>query len=208
MTLKLTGKKFGCLTAISYAGGGRWHCTCSCGKETAVHTNNLTSGKTRSCGHLRGEVVAAAHTTHGHTKRGRVARTYRIWRNMVERCTNPKIKAWKRYGGRGITIAEEWRSYENFLWDMGETPGGLTIERKDNDRGYSKDNCVWATRSEQARNTSRTRMITYLDETKCLEDWADALKVHRTTVRNWIGEWGDDEGIARLCRKRGYPHVE
>lgn len=208
MTLRLEGRMFGALIAIAPTPRGRWRCRCSCGVEVVVETNKLTSGWTRSCGHLRSEALVARSTKHGCAPRGGKTRTYRIWRNMVTRCTDPNTPAWKRYGGRGISVAPEWRDFRIFLSDMGEAPANLTLERKDNDLGYSKSNCVWATRAQQARNTVSNRNLTFSGETLCLLDWAHKLGVNRATVYAWVGRWGDVEGIARLCTKHGYPHVE
>mgnify|MGYP001615220933 CR=1 FL=1 len=98
--------------------------------------------------------------THGYAKRGgKATPTYASWRSMINRCTNPKVRGYDRYGGRGITVCERWLdSFENFLEDMGERPVGKTIDRADNSGNYTPDNCKWATRSEQARNM-RTNLI-------------------------------------------------
>jgi hypothetical protein len=87
-------------------------------------------------------------TTHGMSR----TRVYRVWAAMLQRCTNPLSPAWPDYGGRGITVCESWRSFESFYADMGTPPPGLTIERMNNDSGYSLTNCRWATRSDQQRN--------------------------------------------------------
>lgn len=86
-------------------------------------------------------------------------RTYRIWNAMRTRCNNPKFHAWPRYGGRGITVCRRWDSFANFLADMGNAPEGMSLERKNNDRGYSKANCKWATPLEQGANTRQNRMV-------------------------------------------------
>lgn len=78
--------------------------------------------------------------------------TYRTWTNMIERCTNPKATGYKNYGGRGITVCEEWFDFTNFLKDMGEKPNGYSIDRKDNNRGYFKENCIWSSSKDQANN--------------------------------------------------------
>jgi hypothetical protein len=91
--------------------------------------------------------------SHGHRSGGYRSRTYAAWRGMKDRCLNPKDKGFPRYGGRGITVSRAWRdSFTTFLADMGECPDGLSIERIDNDRGYEKGNCKWATPKEQANN--------------------------------------------------------
>ena len=89
---------------------------------------------------------------HGHAKRGMVSSTHRIWWAMLERCNNPKDPAYPKYGGRGITVCVRWLRFEQFLQDMGERPEGLSLDRRDNDGGYSPGNCRWATRIEQNRN--------------------------------------------------------
>lgn len=90
--------------------------------------------------------------THGHTIGGKHSDTYTSWYHMIARCNNPNSEHWHRYGGRGITVCARWNKFENFLSDMGTRPPGLTLERKMNDQGYSPDNCLWATRKEQAQN--------------------------------------------------------
>lgn len=83
---------------------------------------------------------------------------YSVWCGIIQRCTNKKNPSWKHYGGRGITICDRWRVFDNFLVDMGPRPNGMTIERKDNAKGYSPDNCHWADRVAQGRNTSRVKL--------------------------------------------------
>lgn len=180
--IDLTGKRFGRLTVVEYAGTNKvgkssavtWHCKCDCGNDTIVMTNHLRTGNTSSCGCF----VRERHTIHGMWDTS----IYRTWADIKKRCLNPNNKAYKHYGGRGITICERWLKFENFLADMGERPDGLTIERIDNDKGYSPENCRWATYKEQNRNSRRTRMISYFGETRCLSEWAEVLNINRTTL--------------------------
>lgn len=93
---------------------------------------------------------------HGHHPfNGKCSRTYSVWANMIQRCTNPNASGYSNYGGRGIRVCKRWRSFSAFVNDMGEQSGELTLERVDNDKGYMPSNCVWASRSQQARNRRR-----------------------------------------------------
>jgi len=94
----------------------------------------------------------------------KVSKTYMVWGEMVSRTTNPSHKFWARYGGRGITVCDKWRTFPGFFEDMGEKPKGYTLERIDNDRGYCKENCRWATYTDQARNKRNTVHATFNGE--------------------------------------------
>lgn len=111
---------------------------------------------------------------------------YRIWGAMKNRCLNENADRYKDYGGRGITIDPRWLGedgYDNFLDDMGRRPSAShTLERRKNDEGYSKENCVWATMKEQSRNRKSTRLIEYGGRTMCLKDWAKELGLGHTTL--------------------------
>jgi hypothetical protein len=101
---------------------------------------------------------------------------------MLTRCTNPKATGFDRYGGRGIDVCDRWRSFENFLADMGERPMGLTIDRKDNNGCYCKENCRWITVAEQNRNTCKSIRITVGTETKIMADWSKQTGIATTTI--------------------------
>lgn len=123
-------------------------CVCECGKRRSVLLRSLVSGNTKSCGCL------LAKNTGDRTRRHGMYRTkeYSAWAAMLARCTNPNHPNYKHYGGRGITVDESWSVFDNFIRDMGRRPKGASIERVDNNMGYSKTNCVWADRFTQARN--------------------------------------------------------
>lgn len=164
----LEGIKFGRLTAIRKAGvknvGKRgskalWLCRCDCGNEKVVLRNSLVSGITKSCGCLEMEVKKTMHLKHGMAK----TRLWKIWCGIKDRCYRKNNNDYERYGGRGITVCNEWK--DNFQafhdWSMqnGYTDN-LTIDRIDNDGNYEPDNCRWVTRKEQTRNRSITKTIT------------------------------------------------
>ena len=152
--IDLTGQKFGRLTATCYAGSdGRkslWLTICECGSSGVRVASELRKGKTKSCGCLSREVARAGRTTHGMSRHPAFA----VWRSMVGRCTLPTHQAWHNYGGRGIRVCRRWRkSFSAFWEDMGPTySAGLTLDRKDNSKGYTPCNCAWATYTQQARN--------------------------------------------------------
>lgn len=125
-------------------------CVCVCdGKLTHVRRDAVLSGKTQSCGCLRGEKAVSTNTRHGLSK----TKEYAVWSAMKARCTNPNLEVYADYGARGITVSAEWgESFSAFYADMGPCPEGLTLERNDNDKGYSKENCCWASRIQQASN--------------------------------------------------------
>ncbi len=166
----LAGKRFGEWSVLSFmeakSNGSYYLCECSCGKRRTVHGGELTTGRSKSCGHL-----GASHV-HGHAKRGRKGKAYRTWAGMRSRCNNEKQPAYPNYGGRGIKVCERWADYEAFLADMGEPPPGTTLDRIDNDGPYSPGNCRWATIEEQRRNSRRTINVTIGGVTKCLSDWS------------------------------------
>lgn len=180
--IDLTGQRFGrliALTRIAINGKpGRWLCQCDCGNQTEVAVNQLKSARTKSCGCLRLDI----NKTHD----GHKDPEYAIWSAIKSRCYNPKNKAYLNYGGRGIAMSNRWLySFENFITDMGKRPSSkYSIERKDNDGNYDANNCKWATRDEQNRNSRHNVWITYGDETLCLKDWADKIGLHAGTLRS------------------------
>lgn len=147
---------------------------CKCGKEFTSTIHAVKRGNTNSCGCLRKEVVSKTFTTHGHTKGCVESPEYRTWEAIRTRCTNKNQKAYKNYGGRGIIVCEKWmNSFEAFLEDMGKKPSGKhTIERINNNKNYSPDNCKWATRKEQGKNKRNTILIESKGVVKSLREWS------------------------------------
>lgn len=109
--------------------------------------------------------------------------TYNTWRSMLERCENPRSIGYANYGGRGISVCQQWHSFREFLADMGERPAGTELDRTDNSRGYTPDNCRWVPRSTNALNRRNANMITLGDKTQNLSVWARDTGLSRSTIR-------------------------
>lgn len=192
--IDLTGRRFGRLTVIKRVendkwGKSRWLCRCSCEdeNETIVLDRCLKNSQTRSCGCLQKEIA----TKHGHNRVNETTEFYKSWANMIQRCTNPKNKQWKDYGGRGIMVCKRWMKFENFLEDMGKDwKSGLTIERIKNNKGYYKENCKWATREQQQRNRRNNRLIPCFGKTQCLAAWAEEYNIPYGTLLARINRLG------------------
>ncbi len=115
---------------------------------------------------------------------------------MKERCFNPKIKAYKNYGARGIKVCDRWIKFENFLADMGEMPEGLTLERIDNEKGYFPGNTKWGTRKEQAGNTRNNKFFEFNGIAHILPDWSRITGIARSTIDGRIrGGWSIEEAL-------------
>lgn len=185
----MTGMRFGKWTVLDRAPNrhrkiAMWNARCDCGTEKAVSGGHLRSGASASCGCVRAEVFT--FRKHGASAKGKVEPEFIIWRGMLWRChgKNPH----KNYGARGITVCERWRNdYAAFKADMGPRPGSeYTIERKDNDGGYSPENCCWATRAQQSRNKRDNRKLTHNGVTKLAMDWGPDVGLPGAEVRKRV----------------------
>lgn len=154
-----------------------WICVCHCGVFKVVDGAKLRSGHTQSCGCLRAD---NKYVVHGHAvgAKTKASPTYVSWASMHTRCSNENSISYKNYGGKGISICPEWKSFEAFFADMGERPSGSSLERIDSGRDYCKENCVWASRTQQARNRSSVVSVFYEGESKSLSEWCERLNLN------------------------------
>lgn len=186
--LDLTGRRFGRLVATiregsDGSGGATWRCRCDCGQGKVISANALNKGRTQSCGCLRRDEMQS-RATHGEAAPATRTTEYRIWSAMKDRCGNDKNKHYKNYGGRGITVDQRWLVYESFLKDMGRRPGpGFSIERRDNNIGYSKANCYWATKEAQQNNMRSNRILVHNGTALTVSEWARRLRLNVDKVR-------------------------
>lgn len=204
----LIGKRFGKLVVLerasnSESGRVRWLCKCDCKIEKVIRGDSLISGRTKSCGCLSKEKTKQRFTTHGHNKNGKPTKIYDIWHSMIQRCINPKNKAYHNYGGRGITVCEEWlHSFTNFERDNPGWEPGLTLERRKNELGYFKDNCYWGTRTEQARNKRNNHLITAFGKTQCIAAWSEETGIPAQIIQWRINHgWLPERVLTESVRK-------
>lgn len=194
--IDLTGQQFGRLTAIKRVGNGkhgesRWLFKCSCGNMHIAYGRSVRSGNTQSCGCLNRERLLKRLTKHGLSK----TRIYSIFQGMYQRCYDKNNKHFKDYGARGINICDEWLSgFKNFYdWAMNNGyTDQLSIDRIDNNKGYSPNNCRWVTSATQVRNTRRNIIVNIDGERKTVAEWAAKLGVSPYTIYSKIKRKGID----------------
>jgi len=193
--IDIEGLRFNRLTVKKFIGKRGttlfWECLCECGNTTIVDGRSLRRNMTKSCGCLKIEKAISDKLTHGKS----FSCEYWIWNQMRERCQNPKHKGFQWYGGRGIKVCERWQhSFEHFFADMGERPSKKhSIDRVDNDLGYSPENCKWVTTMQQARNKRNNAWLTFNHKTLCVTDWAKEVNISVSAIadrlrRGWTVE--------------------
>lgn len=183
----IIGKRFGRLVVLKldYVDNHHythWICKCDCGNIVSIRRNQLTSGDNISCGCYHKEHNHEFGFKHGLTNNP----LYWVWTGIKNRCLNPKASNYERYGGRGISICDEWKNDFKSFYDWAMSHGyqnGLTIDRIDNNGNYEPSNCRWATRKEQQNNTRRNRIFTYEGVSHSIVEWSRILNVNYETLR-------------------------
>lgn len=190
----LTGQKFGKLEVIKKSNlhnkkdkHAYWKCKCDCGNYCIVASHHLKNGNTKSCGCLNN---GKSHT-----------RLYRIWTDIKCRCYRKVENSYCYYGGRGITVCDEWLQDFQAFYDWAMTNGyadNLTIDRINNDKGYSPDNCRWVTMKEQTNNRQSNHLITYEGKTQTIAQWAEELNIKQNTLLYRIRRgWSIEEALTK-----------
>lgn len=177
---------------------------CNCGNRNVILLESVSEGKTTSCGCLKSESSSARLIKHGNAKRGQASPAWATWQAMRRRCADPNSNRWDMYGGRGITVCERWReSFEAFLEDMGPRPDGCSIDRIDNNKGYSKENCRWASVSEQARNRKSSVLIEFNGKTQCITEWSEEVGIGFATLYQRLKKgWSVEKALTHPVRVR------
>lgn len=206
----LTGLRFGRLVAKEEVGKNKhgrpiWKCKCDCGKIIFADSNRLQSLNTKSCGCLKLETISNLNKSHGESK----TKLYRVWQGIISRCQNKNNVEFQNYGGRGISICDEWRESFNCFREWANESGykeGLTIDRIDNNGNYEPDNCRWVTSKEQARNTTKNIIFEHNGERYILKDLAHAFGINYNTLYNRLFsyKWDLNKAISTPIRRNKY----
>lgn len=187
--IDLTGQTFGRWTVTGRTGStafgaAKWACVCECGNKKNIGSQTLRTGGSKSCGcynvDVHREICIVRNTSHGMAR----SDEHNTWVNMRQRCENPNNNGYHKYGARGITVCERWKSFEHFFADMGKRPTKKhSIDRINSLNGYSPDNCRWATAKQQQNNRTNNLKITYLGETLTAPDWSKKYGMSIETIR-------------------------
>ena len=197
---KLTGQVFERLTVLQTykTNPTMWLCKCLCGKELYVRSSTMKSGVSKSCGCLQKEKASFARKTHGMKN----TPEWKTWSSMKSRCKSTSKDA-KRYFNRGIKVCNRWESFENFYSDMGNKPKGMSIERVNNDKGYEPENCIWADRFTQSRNTRKNKFIDFDGVVKTQSEWSIQFQISETTImRRLKAGWSVKDSLTKLPKRK------
>jgi hypothetical protein len=210
----LTGKRYNRLVVLGIAynkkGQWFWNCKCDCGKEKILSSSRLNSGKTSSCGCLHIDVFRKNVYKHGKSK----SLIYKVWRGIKSRCYNKNTECYHRYGGRGITMCQEWtgeNGFQNFYdWsicngykeEVGKKRNKLTIDRIDNNGNYEPSNCHWVYDKEQQNNKSSNVFLSFNGQAKTIQQWADEYGLNYHFIKNKLKNGMDIGEIIKLKPKK------
>lgn len=189
---ELSGNTYGRLTVIERCENdissygtvrSKWLCRCSCGNEVKVIGQHLKNGNTKSCGCLKIDKTIERSYRHGEGK----SRLYQIYYAMIGRCKNKNVINYKNYGGRGISVCDEWLGENGFInfreWSLNNGYGpDLSIDRIDVNGNYEPNNCKWSTKYEQMNNTTRSKFVTIGNETRTVAEWSRISGVKSATI--------------------------
>lgn len=215
----LTGTTFNYLTVKAFShmnesGQSHWTCSCECGSEKVVRASHLKTGQIKSCGCRTKELLAAGSTKHGHWSGGVSSPEYSAWCLARTRCHNPGNQAYPDYGARGIKMCKRWRKgegsksgFECFIEDMGLRPSPKhSLDRIDNNKGYTPSNCRWATAVEQMRNTRGVRLVEFRGQEMCvsaaIEAAGSVIEIDRVVKRLNRG-WSVEDAVTIPSLGRG-----
>lgn len=205
----MIGKQFDRLTVVSAAPSRDkkrskyWLCRCACGREITIRHDHLTGKRIVSCGCVRDEKIASVNASHGHTRGYRISVEFRTWAGMIQRCSNPNNPSFPKYGGRGISVCDRWRKFDNFLADMGPRPRGRSIDRIDVNGPYSPQNCRWATPRQQNRNKRNNVNLTFDGRTMCAAEWAAEVGINAPLLRRRIQKgWPTERALVTAPRAK------
>jgi hypothetical protein len=206
----MTGQRFEKLVVTergpnSPGGITRWKCVCDCGNSSLVAGTDLRAGRAVSCGCSK-TIRGKEHRSHvhGHSR----SKTYASWCAAVQRCTNPKNPKWSIYGDRGITVCEHWRTFENFLADMGERPPGTSLDRLDNEKGYQPGNCRWASDWTQQNNRRNAVRYEYQGRSYSMTELAAAVGMPFRALRSRLYRgMSVDDAVSKPLREASLGNV-
>lgn len=197
--LELAGRQFGELTVLGRSHQDAhqawvWSCQCSCGARVSVRGSTLAAGRTSACASCASK---KSSTTHGATG----TPLYLRWRAMLDRCERPENRAWRNYGGRGISVCARWHAFEQFAADMADGfDPALELDRINPDGNYEPGNCRWATRVEQQNNRRNNHRVEFRGQTRTVHEWAVSLGLKPNTLiyrlrRGWPVERALTQGV-------------
>jgi hypothetical protein len=201
-----TGMIFGYLAVIklsnkrNVSNTSYWWCKCKCGNKILVRSDSLTSGNTKSCGCLFKE-VHTKHSMYGTPE-------YDAYYHMLHRCHNPDSQKFKDYGGRGITVCKRWqdsnKGFQNFLDDMGEKPySNYQLDRQNNDKGYSPNNCRWVSPRKNSNNTRTNVRIKFAGKTRTVAEWARQYGMSWSTLNTRLSKgWSVKKSLTTPIRHK------